>query len=103
MGRDLADAWPAAADAFAQADAALGWPVSDIAWNGPAERLNETRQTQPCLVATSIACLRALEAALADESAATLAPDFVAGHSVGEYAALVAAGVLSARDALRLV
>jgi [acyl-carrier-protein] S-malonyltransferase len=103
MGRDLADAWPAAAEAFAVADAALGWPVSDVAWNGPPERLNETKQTQPCLVATSIACLRALEAALAEENDAPLAPDFVAGHSVGEYAALVAAGVLSARDALRLV
>jgi [acyl-carrier-protein] S-malonyltransferase len=103
MGRDLADAWSAAAEVFAQADAALGWRVSDVAWNGPAERLNETRQTQPCLVATSVACLRALEAALADEGGATLEPEFVAGHSVGEYAALVAAGVVSADDALRLV
>ena len=103
MGHDLADAWPAAAKAFDEADAALGWPVSDVAWNGPAERLNDTRQTQPCLVATSIACLRALQAALADEGHRALEPAFVAGHSVGEYAALVAAGVLSAPDALRLV
>lgn len=103
MGRDLADGWPSAAEAFAVADAALGWSVSEVAWNGPAERLNQTQQTQPCLVATSIACLRALEAALAEENGATLAPDFVAGHSVGEYAALVAAGVLTARDAIRLV
>ena len=51
MGRDLADGWPAAAEVFAEADAALGWSVSDVAWNGPAERLNETQQTQPCLVA----------------------------------------------------
>ena len=102
MGRDLADAWPAAAEVYGQADAALGWSVSDTAWNGPPKRLNDTRQTQPCLVATSLACLRALEAAMAAESA-ELAPRFVAGHSVGEYAALVAAGVLSTADAMRLV
>jgi len=102
MGRDLAEAWPAAADVYAQADAALGWSVSEVAWHGPAERLNETRQTQPCLVATSLACLRALEAGLEAEGA-HLAPAFVAGHSVGEYAALVAAGVLSVTDAIRLV
>jgi [acyl-carrier-protein] S-malonyltransferase len=99
MGRDLADAWPAAADVFADADAALDWSVSQVAWHGPAEDLNETRQTQPCLVATSLACLRALQAA----AAGSPRPAFVAGHSVGEYAALVAAGVLSTTDAIRLV
>ena len=102
MGRDLADAWPAAAEVFAEADAALTWSVSEVAWHGPVDRLNETRQTQPCLVATSLACLRALEAASAAEGT-RLAPSFVAGHSVGEYAALVAAGVLTAADAMRLV
>jgi [acyl-carrier-protein] S-malonyltransferase len=102
MGRDLADAWPAAAAVFAEADEAVGWSVSGTAWSGPAERLNQTQQTQPCLVATSLACLRALEAAVA-ERGGTLTPSFVAGHSVGEYAALVAAGVLSAADAIRLV
>lgn len=102
MARDLADAWPSAAETFAQADEALDWSVSDVAWNGPAERLNDTRQTQPCLVAASVACLRALEGAMAAEGV-ELAPQFVAGHSVGEYAALVAAGVLSAPDAIRLV
>ena len=99
MGRDLADAWPAAAEVFAAADAALGWSVSEVAWHGPPERLNETQRTQPCLVATSVACLRALEAAVGEP----LKPAFVAGHSVGEYAALVAAGVLSTTDAIRLV
>jgi [acyl-carrier-protein] S-malonyltransferase len=102
MGRDIADAWPAAAEVFTEADLAMGWSVSDVSWNGPQERLNETRQTQPCLVATSIACMKALEAALADKGT-RLSPQFVAGHSVGEYAALVAAGVLSTPDAVRLV
>jgi [acyl-carrier-protein] S-malonyltransferase len=102
MGRDLAEASPAAAEVFAAATDALGWSVTDVAWNGPAERLNQTRQTQPCLVSTSIACLRALQEAMA-RSGQRLAPIFVAGHSVGEYAALVAAGVLGTTDAIRLV
>jgi [acyl-carrier-protein] S-malonyltransferase len=102
MGRDLAEAFPAAAEVFAAATDALGWSVTDVAWNGPAERLNQTRQTQPCLVSTSVACLRALQEAMAT-SGLRLAPSFVAGHSVGEYAALVAAGVLGITDAIRLV
>ncbi|HEX5578574.1 MAG TPA: acyltransferase domain-containing protein, partial [Candidatus Limnocylindria bacterium] len=102
MGRDLAEAWPAAAAVYAEADAALGWPVSAVAWTGPQERLNQTQQTQPCLVTTSLACLAALRAGAA-HSGMAVAPAFVAGHSVGEYAALVAAGVLSVPDALRVV
>ena len=102
MGRDLAESHTAARDVFALADEAVGWSVSDVAWDGPAERLNDTRQTQPCLVATSLACLAALRAA-AEEAGTRLAPRFVAGHSVGEYAALAAAGVLSTVDAIRLV
>ena len=98
MGRELAAVSVSARDVFARADAALGWSVSKLAWEGPEERLNDTRQTQPCLVATSVACLAALR-----EADAALRPAFVAGHSVGEYAALVAAGVLSLDDALRLV
>jgi [acyl-carrier-protein] S-malonyltransferase len=97
MGRELAEASPAARAVFEEADAMLGWSVSDTCWEGPAERLNDTRQTQPCLLATSIAALRALE------ERAPLQPAFVAGHSVGEYAALVAAGVLDLDAALRLV
>jgi [acyl-carrier-protein] S-malonyltransferase len=97
MGRELAEASPAARAVFEEADAVLGWSVSDTCWEGPAERLNDTRQTQPCLLATSIAALRALE------ERAPLQPAFVAGHSVGEYAALVAAGVLDLDAALRLV
>jgi [acyl-carrier-protein] S-malonyltransferase len=102
MGRDLAEAWPEAARVYEEADAALGWKVSDVAWNGPEERLNQTQQTQPCLVTTAVACLVALRAASA-RSGHDLEPAYVAGHSVGEYAALVAAGVLAAPDAIRLV
>jgi [acyl-carrier-protein] S-malonyltransferase len=97
MGRELAERSPAAAAAFAEADATLGWSVSDACWSGPAERLDDTRQTQPCLLTTSIAAFRALV------EAAHPAPAIVAGHSVGEYAALVAAGVLELPAALRLV
>ena len=102
MGRDLAGRWPESARAFEEADLALGWKVSDVAWDGPEERLNQTQQTQPCLVATSLACLAALRAA-SSRASVELKPAFVAGHSVGEYAALVAAGVLAAPDAIRLV
>jgi [acyl-carrier-protein] S-malonyltransferase len=97
MGRELAERSPAAAAAFAEADATLGWSVSDACWNGPADRLDDTRQTQPCLLTTSVAAFRALG------EAADPAPAIVAGHSVGEYAALVAAGVLELPAALRLV
>lgn len=97
MGRDLADASPAARAVFDEADATLGWSISEAAWNGPEAFLNDTRQTQPCLLTTSVAALRALE----ERRPAT--PAFVAGHSVGEYAALVAAGVLRFDAALRLV
>ena len=97
MGRELAERSPAARAVFAEADAALGWAVSDICWNGPIERLNDTLQTQPCLLATSVAAYRALEESAHSD------PAVVAGHSVGEYAALVAAGVLELGAALRLV
>jgi len=97
MGRELAERSPAAAAVFAEADAVLGWSVSDTCWNGPVERLDDTRQTQPCLLATSVAAHRALE------EVARPSPLLVAGHSVGEYAALVAAGVLELAAALRLV
>lgn len=97
MGRDLAEGIPAAGAIFEMADAVLGWSVSELAWEGPTERLTETQWTQPALLTTSAAALTALRAR------ADPAPAFVAGHSVGEYAALVAAGVLSFPDALRLV
>lgn len=102
MGRDLAAASPAAAAVFERVDRAADWNVSELCWNGPAERLNDTRQTQPCLLATSVAALRALEEAAA-EHGVELEPAYAAGHSVGEYAALVSSGVLALEDALVLV
>jgi [acyl-carrier-protein] S-malonyltransferase len=97
MGRELADVSPAARAVFEAADSVLGWPVAATCWEGPDERLNDTRQTQPCLLATSVAAFRALE------ERTGVRPSMVAGHSVGEYAALVAAGVLELDAALRLV
>ena len=102
MGRDLAERFSAAAAVYDEADRVAGWSVSAVAWQGPAERLNDTRQTQPCLVTTSLACLAALRASAADAGIG-VDPAFVAGHSVGEYAALAAAGALAAGDAIRLV
>ena len=99
MGRELAAGSPAARAIYAAADATLGWSVSTLCWEGPAEQLDDTRQTQACLLTTSVACAAALEEAVGDP----LRPAFVAGHSVGEYAAVVAAGVLSFSDALRMV
>ena len=97
MGRELAERSNAAAATFAEADATLGWSISETCWNGPAQALDDTRQTQPCLLATSVAAFRAFS------EAADPAPAVVAGHSVGEYAALVAAEVLELPAALRLV
>jgi len=98
MGRVWADASPAARATFEEADAALGFPLSRLCFEGPEEELNLTANTQPALVATSIAVHRALQ---------VLAPGLVAvamaGHSLGEYSALVAAGALGFADALRLV
>jgi [acyl-carrier-protein] S-malonyltransferase len=99
MGRELAAGSRAARAIYAAADAALGWSVSRLCWEGPAEQLNDTRQAQACLLTTSIACAAALEEAVGEP----LRPAFVAGHSVGEYAAVVAAGVLPLSEALRMV
>ena len=97
MGGELAEHSAGARAVFEEADTTLGWSVSDVCWQGPADRLNDTRQTQPCLLTVSVAALRALGERV------DLAPSVVAGHSVGEYAALVAAGVLDLGAALRLV
>jgi [acyl-carrier-protein] S-malonyltransferase len=102
MGHELADAWPSARVVFDEADGALGWSVSTVAWHGPRERLDDTRQTQPCIVATSLAAYSALGEA-SEAAGLMLAPAAVAGHSVGEYAALAASGVLSVTDSVRLV
>jgi [acyl-carrier-protein] S-malonyltransferase len=97
MGRDLAEAYPAARAVFDEVDQALGEKLSAVIWGGPAEDLTLTANAQPALMATSLAAWRALEA----EGLA--APDFVAGHSLGEYSALCAAGALSVADAARLL
>lgn len=97
MGRELAERSDAARSTFEEADATLGWSISSTCWDGPAERLNDTRQTQPCLLTTSVAAYRALAERV------TIEPSFLAGHSVGEYAALVVAGALDLAAALRLV
>lgn len=102
MGRALADASPSAREVFARADAALGWSVSQLAFDGPEERLNDTRWTQPALVTTCVAAAHALSEAMA-ATGDDLDPAFVAGHSVGEYAALVMAEALDLEDAVRLV
>ncbi len=98
MGKVWADASPAARATLEEADEVLGFPLSRLCFEGPEEELNLTANTQPALVAVSIAVLRAV-AVLAPE----LAPVAVAGHSLGEYSALVAAGALDFADALRLV
>ena len=99
MGRELAEAYPAARAVFAEVDEALGENLSDLIWNGDIETLTLTQNAQPALMATSIAALRALEA----EGFGIGDADFVAGHSLGEYSALCAAGALSLADTARLL
>ncbi len=104
MGADVASAYPAARQVFERADQTLGFALSDLCWHGPEETLKETVNAQPAIVAVSLALLAAFEEFLAARGAAQrIHPAYVAGHSVGEYAALVAGGVLKADAALRLV
>jgi [acyl-carrier-protein] S-malonyltransferase len=103
MGRDLATSSPAAAAVWAAADAALGTSISHLAWEGPSEELDRTEQAQPALLAASIAILEAVRERRAAAGASDLAPAFAAGHSMGQYSAFVAAGVLSLEDGIRLV
>lgn len=103
MGRALAEQSPAAASVFAAADRALGSPISSLAWEGPAERLDLTENAQPALLATSIAILAALRERWAAGGLEAPRPAFAAGHSMGQYSALVAAGALSLEDGIRLV
>jgi [acyl-carrier-protein] S-malonyltransferase len=100
MGKALADAYPAAREVFSTVDDALGESLSQLIWEGSADDLTLTRNAQPALMATSIAVLRALEA-----EGMSVARDvgLVAGHSLGEYSALVAAGSLDLADAARLL
>jgi [acyl-carrier-protein] S-malonyltransferase len=97
MGKDLAEKFGAARQVFEEADEALGFSLSELCFNGPAEQLQLTENTQPAILTTSIAALRAMKAEGFPE------PAFVAGHSLGEYSALVAAGALSLADAVRTV
>ena len=98
MGKELCGVSKAAKDTFAEADEALGFSLSDIIFSGPEDKLVLTAYTQPAILTMSIAVFRALQ-----EKGVTLAPAFVAGHSLGEYTALVANGVLSLADGVRLV
>jgi [acyl-carrier-protein] S-malonyltransferase len=101
MGKALADAYPPARQVFAEIDAALGDSLTAVMWEGPADKLMLTENAQPALVAVSLAAMRVLES----EAGVDLAREaqFVAGHSVGEYSALAAAGSISIADAARLV
>jgi [acyl-carrier-protein] S-malonyltransferase len=96
MGRDLADRWPVAAEVFARVDRGLDSELSELCWNGPEEALRLTENTQPALLAHSTAAWAILEAA-------GLEVDAVAGHSLGEYSAIVAMGGLEVEDAARTV
>lgn len=97
MGKDLAENFQAAREIFEEADDALGFALSELCFDGPADKLQLTENTQPAILTVSIAALRAME------SEGFPKPDFVAGHSLGEYSALVAAGALSLTDAVRTV
>lgn len=99
MGKDLADAYPTARAVFEEVDDALGEKLSALIWEGDIETLTLTANAQPALMATSIAAMRALEA----EGVGIDTGSFVAGHSLGEYSALTAAGALSVADAARLL
>lgn len=96
MGKLLAEQYPAARRAFEEADEALSFPISQLCFEGPIEELTKTENTQPALLAVSVAAYRVL-------GEMGIRPDLVAGHSLGEYTALVAAGSLGFCDALRLV
>jgi len=97
MGRDLSENFKTAARSFEEADDALGFSLSRLCFEGPEEDLKLTANTQPAILAASVAALRVLR----EESPIT--PSFLAGHSLGEYSALVASGALDFADALRIV
>lgn len=96
MGRELADSYPAARKLFEEADRALGFSLSELCFSGPDDALKLTENTQPGIVTVSLAAYHVLEQN-------GVRPDYVAGHSLGEYSALVAAGALKFADAVRLV
>src|SRR6266850_2651969 len=96
MGKELADNYPVAKQTFDEADEALGYKISQLCFEGPEDKLKLTEITQPAILTTSIAAYRVLQ-----EKGVT--PSFVAGHSLGEYSAHVAAGTLEFADAVRTV
>lgn len=96
MGKDLAENFAVAADVFKRADAALGYSISELCFNGPEDELKQTINTQPALFVTSAAAFEVAKGK-------GISPAFAAGHSVGEYAALYAAGAFSLEEGLRLV
>lgn len=96
MGKDLYDAQPEARKRFELADKQLGFPLSELIFGGPEAELKQTANTQPALLTTSVALAEAF-------AAKGIAPDYVAGHSLGEYSALTVAGVLSFEDAVSIV
>jgi [acyl-carrier-protein] S-malonyltransferase len=98
MGQELALQYSIAAETFDEADHILGFPLSKLAWEGPVEALNDTINTQPALMVHSIASWRVFQSEFPG-----FKPSFVAGHSMGELSALVAAQILSFKDALKLV
>ncbi len=100
MGLSVHDAYPSAKAVFGEADATLGFPISKLCFEGPADELTKTVNVQPALVATSMACLVATHEALGRKLPD---PAFMAGHSLGEYTALVATEALSLSDTLQLV
>ncbi len=96
MGRDLAENFPESRAVFEEADRALGFAISKVCFEGTEEDLKQTENTQPAILTVSVAAYRALESR-------GIQPDFAAGHSLGEYSALVAAGALEFADAVKLV
>src|SRR5260370_2615518 len=95
MGKEFADNFPAARDTFREADDALGFPLSRLCFEGPEDELRLTANTQPAIVAASIAALRVYREEIGGE------PEIAAGHSLGEYSALVAAGAAEFSHAVR--
>jgi len=96
MGKELFDHFPTAQAIFKQADAALGFSITDLCFNGPEDELRKTYNTQPAILTVSVACSEILKEK-------GIIPEIVAGHSLGEYSALVAAGSIDFADAVRLV
>ena len=106
MARELAETYPAAKEALEEADDVLGFALSKLCFDGPEDLLTDTSNAQPAILAASIAALRALSSAMGGttiNSSDNSTPCFVAGHSLGEYSALIAAGSISYPDGLRLV